>query len=173
MRWDIELTPTGNQAKIVTINNGVSVKTFYSDKNVALAEYNNIKNSNEIIMYSDYIGYAIHQGGSYKPEIKGINVFATDIVSYPILIDSTNITTTTFQANWYPLANFRYYIDVSTNSSFSTFVTGFNNFYISNGDSFKVVTGLTTATDYYFRVKSRDAYGNTSIYSLTKKVTTL
>lgn len=50
------------------------------------------------------------------------------ILSTPIALAATNITATGFTANWNPVTEANeYFIDVSQNSNFSTFVNGYNN----------------------------------------------
>jgi hypothetical protein len=74
---------------------------------------------------------------------------------------STNVITTSFTANWNSVTNATSYrIDVSTNSSFSSFVGGFNNLTV-NGTS-QAITGLTANTTYYVRVRAVNAGGSST-----------
>jgi len=84
---------------------------------------------------------------------------------------ATSITDNAFRANWSLVGGATtYFLDVSTNSSFSSFVTGFNNFNTGN-ISFKAVSGLSCGTTYYYRVRASNACG-TSGNSNTRSVTT-
>jgi Calx-beta domain/Fibronectin type III domain len=55
----------------------------------------------------------------------------------------------------------RYRLDVATNSSFTTFVPGYQNKAVGNILRY-TVTGLAPSTTYYARVRAQDAAGNTS-----------
>lgn len=67
---------------------------------------------------------------------------------------ATNITSTSFTANWDAVQGAdQYYIDVSTQSNFSTFVTGFNNRNAGNSTSLSI-TGLNSVSTYYYRVRA-------------------
>lgn len=77
-----------------------------------------------------------------------------------ICVPATNVTTSGFTAAWMPLPNATgYYLDVSTDENFSTFVSGYENLFIEN-TSFEPtyeLTGLNTDL-YYIRI--RVAYGD-------------
>jgi len=78
----------------------------------------------------------------------------------PIATAATNIASNSFTANWTTVpAATSYRLDVSTSSSFSSFVSGYNNLTVS-GTS-QSVTGLTINTTYYYRVRSYSSLGTT------------
>jgi hypothetical protein len=74
-------------------------------------------------------------------------------------LNDTNQTASSFTANWtnVPGAS-SYRLDVSTSSSFGTYVSGYNDRTVL-GNS-QIVTGLTANTFYYYRVRSYN--GNSS-----------
>jgi tetratricopeptide (TPR) repeat protein len=77
-----------------------------------------------------------------------------------------------FTANWHSLTGATsYYLDVSTSSSFDTYVSGYQNLNVGNV-THRSVTGLNPSTVYYFRVR---AHRGTQIClpSNTVQVTTL
>lgn len=85
---------------------------------------------------------------------------------------ATNIAQTAFDANWTAsAAATTYYLDVSTVSTFATFVTGYNNLNVGNVTTYSVNTNLTCATTYYYRVRANNSCG-TSSNSNTITVTT-
>jgi M6 family metalloprotease-like protein len=87
----------------------------------------------------------------------------------PVAHSATDITQTRFNANWSPVTGATgYYLDVSTNSIFSIFVTGFNNKNVGNVIT-TVVTGLTPGITYYYRVR---AYNLTKV-SVNSNIVTL
>ncbi|MBF0479019.1 MAG: fibronectin type III domain-containing protein [Candidatus Omnitrophica bacterium] len=64
-----------------------------------------------------------------------------------------------------------YRVDVSTNSAFTSMVTGYNNFDAGNVSN-TTITGLIAGTAYYARVRAYDAAGNISSNSSIANATT-
>lgn len=68
---------------------------------------------------------------------------------------ATDILETSFTANWTAVTGAQgYYLDVSTLSDFSSFVTGFENLDVGNVTTYSVAINLTSGTDYYYRVRA-------------------
>lgn len=75
----------------------------------------------------------------------------------PTANPATNITTTSFNANWNSVSGaIGYYVDVSTSSTFSNFV--YNNTYVGNTTTY-TFTSLTCNTHYYYRVRAFNSCG--------------
>ena len=90
----------------------------------------------------------------------------------PIAIAASNISMNEFTANWNSSASAtKYWLDVSTSSNFSTFVTNYNSKDVGNSTS-SIVTGLNPGTTYYYRVRASNNIG-TSDNSNTITTTTL
>lgn len=90
----------------------------------------------------------------------------------PTTTAASGIANTSFGANWVAASGATsYVIDVSLNSGFSTFVTGYNNLNVGNVTT-KVITGLTANTTYYVRVRALNGCG-VSVSSNTTSTTTL
>ncbi|MFY7963281.1 MAG: LamG-like jellyroll fold domain-containing protein, partial [Chitinophagaceae bacterium] len=92
----------------------------------------------------------------------------------PTSTASTNASGSSFRANW-TAPNLstatQYYLDVSTNNAFSSFVSGYNNLLVNGTSQF--VTGLTPSTNYYYRVRAyKNAIGGQGINSNTITATT-
>ena len=91
--------------------------------------------------------------------------------SAPVASAATGTTQTGFNANWSASTGATgYYLDVATNSTFTTYVTGYQNKNVNNVTT-SAVTGLTAGTTYYYRVRAYNANG-TSGNSGTITVTT-
>lgn len=72
------------------------------------------------------------------------------------------ITATTFAANWAASAGATtYYLDVATDAGFTSFVSGYNNLNVGNVLTTNV-TGLTCATNYYYRVRANNTCGTSA-----------
>jgi len=90
--------------------------------------------------------------------------------SAPVAIAATSITGTSFAANWNAVSNANsYLLDVSTNSSFSSYISGYNSLSVSG--TTQSVSGLAVSTTYYYRVRAVNTIG-TSANSITITVTT-
>jgi M6 family metalloprotease-like protein len=90
----------------------------------------------------------------------------------PVALSATSVTQTGFTAKWNASSGAtRYYLDVSTSSTFASFVTGYNNKNVSNVTS-SAVTGLTANLTYYYRVRAYNT-GGTSGNSNTITTTLL
>jgi len=72
---------------------------------------------------------------------------------------STNIGATSIDANWTASqGTSTYYLDVSSDASFTNFVPGFNNLNVGNIISYNV-NGLSCGTTYYYRVRAANSCG--------------
>src|SRR5256885_7366745 len=71
-------------------------------------------------------------------------------------------TRTSFIASWIPVNGaVGYRTDVSTSSSFNTYVDGLRNFDVGNITS-HVITGLRPGTTYYYRVRAYNVAGTSA-----------
>ncbi|MCB0492219.1 MAG: fibronectin type III domain-containing protein [Cyclobacteriaceae bacterium] len=92
-------------------------------------------------------------------------------VGVPSLNAATDINTTSFKASWNGVTGAeKYLLDVSLKADFSTTVTGYSRKEITGTST--VVTGLTAATKYYFRVYAKKG-SVLSSSSTVKEATTL
>jgi phosphodiesterase/alkaline phosphatase D-like protein len=106
---------------------------------------------------------------------EGINL---DVIGYDLVIPpaaptakaATNVTTTSFTANWSSVSGTTsYLLDVSTSSTFSTFLTGYQNLNLGTVIS-RSVSGLSAGKTYYYRVRtlsSAGTSGNSNVISVT------
>lgn len=88
----------------------------------------------------------------------------------PVVLEPTAVTSRTFAANWNPVEGATSYrLDVSTSSSFTTFVSGYQNLNVGNVTS-RLVTALIPGGTYHYRVRAfnaQGASGNSGIMSIT------
>jgi hypothetical protein len=92
--------------------------------------------------------------------------------SPPTAHAATYIASHSFTANWSSSSGATgYRLDVSPNSSFSTYVPGYQNLNVGNVTS-RSVTGLNPSTTYHYRVRAYNGHG-TSGNSNIVNVTTL
>jgi len=75
----------------------------------------------------------------------------------PGTLAATNAGTSTFTANWTAPAiggtPTKYYLDVATDSGFSSMVSGYDNLDVGDVTSY-AVTGLSNETEYFYRVRA-------------------
>ncbi|MBK8465326.1 MAG: fibronectin type III domain-containing protein [Chloracidobacterium sp.] len=81
----------------------------------------------------------------------------------PLAYPATNITRYSFTANWRMTGGSDgYLLDVSTNSSFTAFVPGYNSLDVGNSPGMllsREVSGLNSNTTYYYRVRGYNYLG--------------
>jgi hypothetical protein len=80
--------------------------------------------------------------------------YATLQINSPTAVAATAVLCNGFTANWNAVAGATAYnLDISTNSLFSSFVTGYSNLSVGNVTSL-VITPLASGFTYYYRVRS-------------------
>ena len=85
---------------------------------------------------------------------------------------ATNLRANSFTANWAASPGALYYsLDVSTNSDFSSYVSGYQNRNVGLATNL-TISGLSNNTVYYYRLRANGA-GGTSLYSSTISLKTL
>jgi len=90
--------------------------------------------------------------GNRNPFIDN-SLYAHQIWS-PVPIGPSNVTQTSFTANWStPISASSYYLQVATDSLFTVFVPGYSN-YNANLSTSKPITGLSSGLTYYYRLRS-------------------
>ncbi len=79
----------------------------------------------------------------------------------PVSINASEISQTSFIANWEAVeGEDSYLLDVSENSDFSTYLSGYKDLVITSINS--DLTGLTTGATYFYRVSSVNGSGESS-----------
>ena len=78
----------------------------------------------------------------------------------PTAVEASNTNCTFFYANWSGSEGSVFYLDVATDSSFTTMVSGYNN--LNTGAASGIyVKGLTAGTPYFYRVRASNSCGLT------------
>lgn len=88
------------------------------------------------------------------------NMLVDPIPAIPTIQSATVINANDFTANWTTVSGVTgYSIDVATDAAFTTFVSGFQNHYVSGqATSSVLVNGLNPTTPYWYRVRGTSQY---------------
>src|SRR5436190_2084043 len=95
------------------------------------------------------------------PDVRAFEVgqLPATIPSPPVAHAATYIASNSLTANWSSASGATgYRLDVSPNSSFSTYVAGYQDLNVGNTTS-RNVTGLNASTTYYYRVRAYNISG--------------
>ncbi len=97
------------------------------------------------------------------------------ICDAPTATAASSIGVSQFTANWQQETGASsYLLDVSLTNTFGTFVGSYENYEVSGGASIsQVVSGLSPSTDYYYRLRAKNASGNSDYSNIIGPVTTL
>ena len=89
-------------------------------------------------------------------------VTVSDIPTAPVSAAGSASALTSFSANWAASSGATtYYLDVATDASFISFVSGYTNLNVGNVTNYSV-TSLIPSTTYYYRVRANNTCGTSS-----------
>ena len=122
-----------------------------------------------IIELGDYL-YLVALDGVYK-RLK--SDFLIDAPIAPVAVQATPVTENSFLAKWNSVGNASgYLLDVSTSSTFNTYLAGYQKKDIGNVTSYSV-TGLNSGTTYYYRLRAYNQRNEGAVSNTITVVTTL
>ncbi len=151
---------------VATDENFTSMVAGYDNFNVGNVTTSTISGLAGGVIYY-YRIRAVDGGGTQSANSNVINTAPTIVATA-----ATNRQPTTFDANWEETTEaVKYFLDVSTASDFSSFISGFNNLDVGNVLTY-TVTGLSSNVTYYYRVRAMNALSTTTINSNTITTTT-
>jgi hypothetical protein len=115
---------------------------------------------------SSRVVFTTTAGTTYRIAVDGFNAASGNInlnwslvgpPAAPLAQPASNVTSTSFTANWNSSSGATgYRLDVSTSNTFGSFVSGYQNLDVGNVLS-RSVTGLSASINYFYRVR---AYNN-------------
>ncbi len=83
----------------------------------------------------------------------------TSIQQTPVALTESNVSITSFTANWNTVPNtYAYYLDVASDPGFTNILPLYNNLNVGSTNSYSI-NNLTCGTTYYYRVRSLGACG--------------
>lgn len=126
----------------------------------------------------DYYVYSYNNVSCYGPSYNvtspltsSVTTCATATVA-PTALATTNLTNSGFTLGWTATVTDALQLDIATNSTFTSFVTGYNSKPLVAGTTSEVVSGLNGNTVYYARLRAINGVCY-SVNSATLTVTTL
>lgn len=178
---------TGTQTVLWVVNNSGSTLTYVApdgtqqtvanDKNDmwvgTTQEFNEFDAQTSTITAIDKIKFvASGQNGTISVD----NILVDPIPAVPTSGTATGIGSGGFTANWTAITGVTgYRVDVATDAAFTSLVSGYDNLYVSGQATNSLnVTGLSSNTTYYYRVRGASQYtvgefagGNSASQNLT------
>jgi phosphodiesterase/alkaline phosphatase D-like protein len=111
-------------------------------------------------------------GTTYTYRVRAVNAAGTSansdtisvvtVAAAPSVVAASGVFSTSFTARWTAVTGATsYQLDVSTNTTFTSMVLGYNNLEVNVGAS-KSVSGLSAGTSYSYRVRAVNAAGTSA-----------
>ena len=166
--WSSASGATGYRLDVSTSSTFASFVSGYQDLDVGNVLSQGVSGLNAGTTYY-YRVRAYNTGGASG---NSGTITIVTVPSAPVEIAASGVTNTVFTANWNTSSGATgYRLDVSTSSTFASFVSGYQDLDVGNVAS-KTVSALTAGTTYYYRVRTYNT-GGTSGNSGTITVVTV
>jgi phosphodiesterase/alkaline phosphatase D-like protein len=172
--WDTSAGATSYFLDVATDTNFISIVAGYGNLNAG-----NVQSAG-IVGLSGGTKYFYRVRGDNAGGTSGNSntVSVTTVVATPpspVATPGTNVTQTSFTANWNGSAGATaYFLDLATDTNFTAILPAYNNMNVGNVLA-QNVTGLTAGTKYFYRVRGRNVggtSGNSNIVSVRTVVAT-
>jgi hypothetical protein len=171
--WDASTGATGYRLDVSTDSGFGSFVTGYQDLDVG-----------NVTTYS--VSSTIDPGTTYYYRLRAYNGSGTSgnsntislitlipVPAAPNATAATNIQETSFSANWDASTGATgYRLDVSTDSGFGSFVTGYNDLDVGNVTTYSVSSTIDPGTTYYYRLRAYNGSGTSGNSNTISLITT-
>jgi len=165
--WGSVLEATTYYLDVATDATFLSLVTGYNNLNVGTVTSYSVIGLNCNVTYYYRVRAANACGASASSNT--ISQLTTSAVPpSPVSTAASGILGSAFTANWTGSGGTAYFLDVATDASFTSFVSGYNNLDVGNVLSYSV-NGLGCNSIYYYRVRS----GNSCEVSTSSNSTTV
>lgn len=165
--WSLSNSATGYYLDVSTSNTFSSFVSGYNAKDVGNVTTFGVTGLSPGTSYYYRVRAYNGSGQSGNSSLTSTTTIAPD----PVASAGTSLAQTSFNANWAASTSATgYYLDVSTSSSFSSFVAGYNG--IDIGATSYSVSGLSPGTTYYYRVRAHSLSGISGNSNLITVLTT-
>ena len=159
--YKFDATQSSHDLRETPVTIGDAVVQMYSGTCASLTSISCIDNYS--VSAETYSATGLTSGNTYYVRVhsyangSGQGTFTMCVTSpclgTPTSSVGTSVTSSSFSANWSAISGVTdYLLDVSTNNTFTSMVSGYSALSVGNVTTYSV-TGLSTSTTYYFRVR--------------------